>query len=470
MSCTRAGFGAANITGWPGITLSGFIARRNQPSTGFADPLLVRCLALQDDDGPVHLLFSYDLLGIGRDLLGRLQAALAAALGRGYTEDRAVFVCSHTHSAPATVPLAGCGIPEPEYWHQVIDATVGAARQAVAGLTEAELSVARRRIAGVSYNRRRVLGDGRVTMAASPEQPVVAVGPLDDELTVLAWRDRDGKVVAAGLHFPMHPAINGTLVGTADYPGELCRLMERQLGGPCFFLQGCSGDVNPFPVATTRDEAIRCGRQIAGQLAGVAAHLCPSPTPRLGSAATTVRLDYDRRLDADGLRRELDQLAVIADWQPGTVPSEQVLRVLADIMNVEPGAAPDMAMHAHSARVLVAAGRRTLAALEDGGAPAACPLSLAVWDLGGVVLLFAAAELFAVTGLRLRESAPGRIAVPVGYGAPLVGYIPTREAVAQDGYEVEHAWRYYGHPLPFAAASEEKVRQGLAELVEKAER
>ncbi len=149
----KASIGIVDITPAVAITLSGFVARQNKICDRFADPLHARCLAIEDN-GIVHLLFSYDLLGIGVELLGQLQRDLARAVGRSFSPERAVFSSTHTHSAPATVTLEGCGVPEPKYWAQLRAATVRVARQALSGLREVELRVGQRRIQGLTYNRR----------------------------------------------------------------------------------------------------------------------------------------------------------------------------------------------------------------------------------------------------------------------------------------------------------------------------
>lgn len=463
----KVGFAAADITPTVGLTLSGFIARQNKPCDSIHDRLRVCCLALGEGGG-THFLFAFDLLGIGSELLQQLHLALAAALGETFSPTQAAFCSTHTHSAPATIVLEGCGIIDPDYWQHVVQATVSAAREAIAKLKEAKLRVVQRRISGLTHNRRRILEDGRVSMAIQPAKKIIRVGPVDDTLTILAWHDSNGKCLAAIVHFSAHPVCNGSLTVTADFPGVLCPRIESALGSPCLFLQGASGDINPIPVAQTVKEAVEYGQQLGQQVKGFADELRPVAITSVRSASTMFPLQYERAIDTVKLKREMEQFEIVASWRPGAPGADEAVRVMADIMNIDPKDVPDPEKHAFNARTLAMTMRRTLKAIEQKLPP--CPLFLAAWDIGDVCFHFAGAELFAWTGLELKKLAPGKIVLPVGYCAPLVGYLPTRDAMKEGGYEADYAWRYYGHPATFKSDSEERVRQRFKELVEKTSR
>jgi hypothetical protein len=56
--------------------------------------------------------------------------------------------------------------------------------------------------------------------------------------------------------------------------------------------------------------------------------------------------------------------------------------------------------------------------------------------------------------------------LPVSYLAPLVGYVPDREAIGLGGYEVNDAWQFYGHLAPFDSGSEELVVEAISSLID----
>jgi hypothetical protein len=136
-----------------------------------------------------------------------------------------------------------------------------------------------------------------------------------------------------------------------------------------------------------------------------------------------------------------------------------VMSILANILNVEPGAQPDPAMTRYIAAALSQWSQELLEGYDD--LPRGCDLAIKVWRLGPLVFCFIAAEVFVETAIQLQEAFPDRLVMLVGYGSPLIGYLPTDEALREGGYEVEYAYRFYGHHAPFARGSEPAVVQAL---------
>jgi hypothetical protein len=111
----------------------------------------------------------------------------------GIVREQCTLVATHTHSAPQAVALEGEAAPDPTFWQLLVERTVEAARTALANFQPVILFQAALRLPGLTYNRRAVLADGRVSMALEPDAPVVERGPTDDRLTMLLWRDGLGR-------------------------------------------------------------------------------------------------------------------------------------------------------------------------------------------------------------------------------------------------------------------------------------
>ncbi len=134
-------------------------------------------------------------------------------------------------------------------------------------------------------------------------------------------------------------------------------------------------------------------------------------------------------------------------------------------MNLPPDAVLDPQRSRFVALTLAEAARRTLLALHDGSALPEHKLHLAGWRFGNFVLIFLACEALAATGLRLRALHPDINILPVTYLAPLLGYIPDRNALRLGGYEVSEAWRFYGHPAAFSQDSEERMVDAARKMI-----
>jgi hypothetical protein len=468
----RVGCAVTEITPPVGLPLSGFIARRNQPSTGIGDPLFVKAWALEQA-GQVYFLFSFEILGISVGLEGEILAALQAGLGDRFSHERCVLTTTHTHSAPTTTPLVGETGGSREFIQILCERSVQAGRNALERLAPAVLHTASLRLPGLTYNRRAVLASGRVSLAPEPDEPVLARGPLDDRLTLLVWQGEAGPL-GAFIHFACHGVALGGQEYSGDIPGQIARHFERQLGVPCLYLQGASGDANPTTVSAGRPELLEWLARFERLTAGFPLPpsgetreraLTPQPGEPFQFLRAEVPLDYQPLPERSATARKLAGLERIARGDIDSPAVQPTLLLLADFLNVKPGQRPDPAWAAFAAGALAEAERNVLAATEASHPPQPCALRVVVWRMGEVALVCVGAEMFAHTGLALRGLNDRLLILPVSYAAPVVGYLPDREAMGMGGYEVDDAWRFYGQPAPFTEDAEERLVEGVRTLI-----
>src|SRR5439155_12150597 len=73
--------------------------------------------------------------------------------------------------------------------------------------------------------------------------------PVDRELLVLRLEDAGGKPIAQAVNFAAHPTMIDAKMRkfSADYPGALAEVVEKETGAPCLFLQGAAGDLSTNP-------------------------------------------------------------------------------------------------------------------------------------------------------------------------------------------------------------------------------
>jgi neutral ceramidase len=460
----EAGFGQAQITPEVGAALSGFIFRENKPSTSIDDPLWVRVCAFRDE-AQISLLFSYELLGIGAGLYELIIGALRQELGDKFHEERCVLTATHSHSGPPTVHLEGEAEPNPFYWQMVIDQTLRAVREAMSRLQPAILFSASMPVPDLTYNRRAVLADGRVSMALQPDSEVISRGPVDDLLTLLVLRDSAGNNLGSLVHFASHGVAVCTQAIGADVPGQIARRFGKLLSAPCLYLQGCAGDLNPVVVSTRRDEMLPWVEVFMSMTKDLPTRLQPVDGQTLDIRSMNFALEYAPLPAREAVLEHIAGLEQIARGDVTSPNVQTAVRSLGNIMNITPGEAPDPAKAAYCAQALVGAGKRTLRAIDQDGPLPPCPLHLSVWKIGNISLAFVAAELFAATGIKLRALHQSQIVLPVTYASPLVGYIPDFFSLDKGGYEVDNGWQFYGHPAPFTRQAEIQVIQAVAALL-----
>jgi hypothetical protein len=355
--------------------------------------------------------------------------------------------------------LIGCGIPDREYWDLLLQAAGEAALEAIANLRPARIRFQTVAVRDVAYNRRSVLEDGRVVMTRNPSAAVVKTGPTWDTLLLCRLEDEQGYGIAGIVHWAAHPCVVCTNQVSADYPGELRKRLSLACDLPFLFLQGASGNINlPFR-RMTRAEMLEDTESLMKQLG-------QRPWPAAPVAATSVLVACPIRLryapvpsmaELDAIRRGMRQIA-----QTGSGP-DPVMAILSNILNVEPGQQADPLMLRYIAGALHQWSDQVLN--RYGSLPGGCDLSVKVWKLGPLIFCFIAAEVFAETAIEIQNAFPDRCVTTVAYSSPLVGYLPTDDALLEGGYEVEYAYRFYGHPAPFARGSEHAVVRSLKDTI-----
>lgn len=263
MSELFVGIGVRDITPAAGLPLWGY-SDRHGPATGTLDPLMLHAVVFRAN-GTTAALVSADL---GRPPMKDVMQTIrerAASLGVPHV----FFTVTHTHHAPEM------DVPNAPHADAVRDATLEAIADAVDGLHPARIGVGSTTF-DIAHNRRRMLDGGRCAMLWRNEGRL-PTEPVDREATLIRLDAADGPPLAVLVHFACHPVVMGpsNRKYSADYVGELRRLVQSASGCPCIFLQGACGDINPYldktPVDAGGEDAARnvgeqCARAVLAAL------------------------------------------------------------------------------------------------------------------------------------------------------------------------------------------------------------
>jgi hypothetical protein len=284
-------------------------------------------------------------------------------------------------------------------------------------------------------------------------------------MTLLVWQNLQGKNVVALTSYACHGVGVLSQGLGSDIPGALAESIGHQLGAPCLFLQAAAGDVNPTTVTATRSEMLAWVEHTMQSIAGIEDALQPAEVEDFRAAETWLDLSYAALPGEAEAQKRLDDLLRIAEGDVTSTDLQEALGAFKNTMNLPPDAILDPLQSRFLALALAEAAHTTLAAVHAGGGLLPQKLHVAAWRLGEILLVFMACEALAATGYRLRSLAPEMVLMPVTYLSPLLGYLPDREALLMGGYEVNEAWRFYGHPAPFAVDSEERVLEATTRLL-----
>jgi hypothetical protein len=223
----QAGAAKADITPPTGHAMWGYGARHDAASVGVLDPLQARALVLAAGTEKIALV-SLDLgRAPTRQSMQIIRAKVKAAAGI----EHLFLVASHTHHGPV-IELDNWPEPKNSYVRGLEQKIADVIIEANQRLHPARLGIASKE---VPFNRNR--------HSRLPEKPV------DREFLVLRVEDEAGKPIVHAVNFAAHPTMHDpkVLKFSADYPGALAALVEKETGVPCLFLQGAAGDLSANP-------------------------------------------------------------------------------------------------------------------------------------------------------------------------------------------------------------------------------
>lgn len=429
-----AGVCETNITPPLGVWMCGY-GLRSTGCVGVHDELYARALVLDNGHKAVAIL-AMDLIGLDFDLVQQVREGIAAQTG--LAPEAIMLNATHTHGGPNVREFNSMGTRDPAYIDVLVRKLIGVAKQAADRTQPADLAYGRASVQ-IGINRRQRRGaDGQTVIGRNYAGPVA---PYVDALVV---RDSRGEPFALLFAHACHPTTLGgeNLLITADFCGYACDYVCDATGGAVmpFFLQGCAGDINPYPRSTYED-AERHGLTLGAAAIEALEKAAPLESGELDFAERTISLPLLPPPPLEQCERN------VAEW------SAQVER------EREGG---------HMGRILNAEGMRDFAEYERKIAAQANPdlsqpFTIQRLTVGGAQFLGMPAEMFVRYALDFAEQAEGPV-FPLGYTNGVHGYVPTAADYPYGGYEVEVAYRYYGL-LMFAPDCERLIRQTAYDLL-----
>jgi hypothetical protein len=391
-------------------------------ATHIHDELHARCLVL--DDGQTRLAFVVcDNVGIDRQVFD--QAKRLVLKETGIPMEHQLMSATHTHSGPSWHGRDDGGEDYPNFLARRIADGV---QRAVNNLEPARVGWGAGKEPGQVFNRRYRMkpgtpltnpfgGTDQVMMNPGVGNPNVAepAGPTDPEISFLSVQARDGRPLALLANYSLH-YVGGTRPNeiSADYFAMFADRIQSLLGAdrldPPFvgiLCNGTSGDVNNINVLGGRREKL-------------------PPYAKMRQVADIVAAEVFK----------VHQTVRFHDWVPlaarqkeialeARKPTPEMVARAREIL-----ARPDGAPQGHIRERTYA--NRTLALNEAPPRTEIVLQTLRVGDVGIAAIPF---EVFAETGLEVKERSPFRPTFTISLANGSHGYLPTPEQHKLGGYE-----------------------------------
>jgi hypothetical protein len=256
---------------------------------------------------------------------------------------------------------------------------------------------------------------------------------------------RSAEPVAVLVNYACHGvSLNSQIrLLSADFVGVMRGVVEDLVGGTALYVQGACGNINPSLMGPHWDHPRRLGHALGAEAARVA--LLAQPIESLPIQVAREHLDLPALLPAsieEGRARvaalEAERARLDANDVPATAGSRQ-----------------------WNTRRLDRA-RQGLAALERGETLPPVPAEIGALRLGDAALATNPSELFCDIGLAIKRDSPFPWTAIAGYTDGSAGYIPTRYAYPEGGYEVDSACRVNPEAGEMVEATSRRLLRSLA--------
>ena len=440
----KAGFAKKCITPSYGAPISGYYEPRNVK--GVLDDLYARAVAF--DDGEKKGVFvTVDLCLLGQKYYDMFKASINEACG---IDKDAIFInCSHTHTGPIVGPDFASDRHSTEAYDEMLCLAVrDAVIYAIDDLKEAKFSSAETQAKNISFVRRYRMKDGSVATnpGVNNENIDHPLGKPNETVKVIKIEREDGDDIVL-VNFGTHADSVGGEYISNDYIGFVCSILERAIPGTkCMFLLGPQGDVNHVNVNPTPGES-------------AISKIDFDSVPRsIKHAEHMGRIIAGAVLSVYSITDELKVDKLSYGSKRVDLPSHQENDRLEEVKHIfelyEAGRANELPYKEMELTTVVAEAKRIMR-LKDG--PESFPFFLSAMKLGELSFAGIGGEAFTEIGNRIYEESPFKTTVLTCITNSEGGYIPTRIAYEEGGYEAKSS--------ALAPGGDDIIVEGMTDLL-----
>jgi neutral ceramidase len=444
----RAGAATSNITLPLGAANGGVIARGGL-ATNIHDDMHARCLAL--DDGRTRVAIAIcDLRMIGREIVDDVKRRVHESTG--LPQENVLIAATHTHGAPAAIGMHTADIDR-RYRDFLTAGIADGVRRAVTNLAPARIGSAVGAVPEHVFNRRWFMREGSIPpdpfggqtdrVRTNPPRAsgdlLKPAGPVDPELTIVSVQHADGRPLALLANYGLH-YVGGYERGhvSADYFAIFADRIQQLTGAdrldPPFVAMmsnGTSGDVNNIDFRKPRQsyESWTRMREVADDVADEAFRVYQQieyhDDAPLAVRTTELQLGVRR---PDPRRIEWARAILKEDTNPNRLTRPEIY---------------------------------ASEALQLAGYPERVPVQLQAIGIGQLCIAAIPCEVFAETGLAIKEHRPLRPTFTIELANGYNGYLPTPEQHELGGYETWPARSSY-----LEVQAEAKILAAVLELLD----
>ncbi|MBR7164642.1 MAG: neutral/alkaline non-lysosomal ceramidase N-terminal domain-containing protein [Clostridia bacterium] len=247
----KAGFARLDMTPPLGSPMAGYFEYRE--AEGILDPLELNAVAVSDGENTV-LIVTADILMANEVFSTNVRGVIAERTGvpagniflQGLHQHTSVFL-----GATAKIKGQNNSFYDATYQNVLVRKYADICVMAMDDMAKAAVSIASKETAvPISLIRRYRMADGSTKTNPGRMKPDVLypVGESDNTVRLVKF-EREGKKDIALVNFSTHPDTVGGKKYSADWPGFVRRMTEKDLGVHCILVNGAQGDTNHVDVS-----------------------------------------------------------------------------------------------------------------------------------------------------------------------------------------------------------------------------
>lgn len=408
----NAGFARGKITPREGLLMGGYRLRRGV-ALGTHDDLYATCVVISDGQTKVALI-SLDLLCLPHEAVWHLKEDISDKAN--IAPEQTIIACTHTHSGPGTLGLAGKNDANDDYINSLPDLVSPLVIDAHQRMRRTKVSILQTHIPDVAFNRRIKLKDGSLAINIDKINPqdVQSAGVTDPWATIIFF-EVGAETIGSLVNFTLHPTIldETNFLYSRDYPGYLVDALNKQIPGKPLglFFNGAFGNINQIKIPgewiSTYQEAQRIGRKIAGYLLKNRSRRIGLEIPTL--AVKTESIYIPCRPPVSTSQTDLASEAIVGHdqneiQQSGThLSAEKEELFLLEVQS--------LAEHTQE------------------------QVELQILRFGEVEIFVLPGEIFVEMGIEVKKRSSNPYPLIFGNANGYIGYVPTVSAFKEGGYE-----------------------------------
>ncbi len=308
--------------------------------------------------------------------------------------------------------------------NKCVDATVMAYNK----LEPAKVGIGNGHLSDIAFNRRYFMKDGTVKTNPGVRNPdiIEPTGPIDPDVTVLRISDSNDKLIGVVTNYACHLDVVGGTEYSADYPGEMSRVLKDVYGKDIvsIFLTGACGNINHIDVSgnflpldkalTSKKENahkrhyVKMGKILAGEVIKVLEKVNTFENAELNSASHDLKL---------------------AVRQPSLEDVEKAKSIINSIKETP----QELAKNDRKKLITLSDAKETIRASIEK--KESIDAEVQVFKIDELTITALPGEIFVEFGLDIKKHSGFKYNMINSLANGVNAYIPTKEAVEQGGYE-----------------------------------